>query len=116
MQAHEFHSGPLPAVGQFRGYDEVTPGAGDRILTMAEGQQRHHQELDMQQENSSFFLAKRAQFFSFILSLAFIALGGLLLLSNKDIAGYSSLGTALLPALASAINQTRKKKPDEAKS
>ncbi|MCQ4618969.1 DUF2335 domain-containing protein [Corynebacterium genitalium ATCC 33030] len=30
------HSGPLPPVAAFRGYDEVLPGSADRILRMAE--------------------------------------------------------------------------------
>lgn len=30
------HSGPLPPVSAFRGYEEVQPGAADRILKMAE--------------------------------------------------------------------------------
>ncbi|MCI1643810.1 MAG: DUF2335 domain-containing protein [Bifidobacterium crudilactis] len=30
------HSGPLPAVSEFAGYNQVLPGAADRILSMAE--------------------------------------------------------------------------------
>ncbi|MFS0250540.1 DUF2335 domain-containing protein [Corynebacterium striatum] len=30
------HTGPLPSVNDFAGYDDVLPGAADRIVQMAE--------------------------------------------------------------------------------
>ena len=38
--------GPLPAADEFAGYEKVLPGAADRILTMAEKQSQHRQELE----------------------------------------------------------------------
>lgn len=42
----KFHSGPLPAPEDFQHYDEILPGAADRILRLAEKEQdhRHGQE------------------------------------------------------------------------
>lgn len=39
MQQH--YSGPLPPAQEFKSYGEVLPSAPDRILTMAEAEQRH---------------------------------------------------------------------------
>ena len=43
---HEQHliSGPLPAPDILRGYDEILPGAGERIIRMAEKEQTHTHE------------------------------------------------------------------------
>lgn len=40
------YSAPLPEASQFAGYNDVLPGAADRILTMAEKQAQHRQELE----------------------------------------------------------------------
>ncbi len=47
-------AGPLPAPEDFRQYEETLPGAAERILTMAENQQRHR----MSHENSALELDK----------------------------------------------------------
>jgi uncharacterized membrane protein len=46
VAASEFHQGPLPDAKSFASYNNTCPGAGDRILTMAEKQQafQHTQE------------------------------------------------------------------------
>ena len=38
------YSGPLPDAESFRRYENVLPGAADRILTMAEKEQQRHME------------------------------------------------------------------------
>jgi len=40
------YAGPLPPAEQIRAYEEVLPGAADRILAMAERQQEHRQALE----------------------------------------------------------------------
>lgn len=40
------HSGPLPPASQFAKYDDVLPGAAERILAMAERNQAHRTKLD----------------------------------------------------------------------
>jgi uncharacterized membrane protein len=40
------YRGPLPSPGVLQGYESVLPGAADRIITMAEKQAQHRQELE----------------------------------------------------------------------
>ncbi|WP_417464579.1 DUF2335 domain-containing protein [Kordiimonas sp.] len=40
------YQGPLPLASELRGYEEVLPGAADRIITMAEKEQGHRQRHD----------------------------------------------------------------------
>lgn len=40
------HMGPLPPPDVFAGYEQVCPGAAERILSMAEQQAKHRQDLE----------------------------------------------------------------------
>ena len=42
-------AGPLPEPDTLREYDQVLPGAAERILKMAEDQQKHHHDQDRRQ-------------------------------------------------------------------
>ena len=43
----EFHQGPLPPAATFAQYDEVVPGAAERLLAMAEKDAEHVREVEM---------------------------------------------------------------------
>ncbi|PIQ30327.1 MAG: hypothetical protein COS35_13425 [Zetaproteobacteria bacterium CG02_land_8_20_14_3_00_50_9] len=40
------HSGPLPAPEDFAKYENILPGAAERILSMAENEARHRHTID----------------------------------------------------------------------
>ena len=40
------YSGPLPDPATFEAYDHTTPGAGERILAMAEKEQAHRHKME----------------------------------------------------------------------
>lgn len=44
--AASYHSGPLPAPETLFQYNEIAPGAADRIIGMAEREQRHRHDTD----------------------------------------------------------------------
>ncbi len=48
----EFHSGPLPLPSTFAKYDEILPGAAERILALAEAQAAHRRDMEMQRLQS----------------------------------------------------------------
>lgn len=64
-------SGPLPDPTDFSKYEEVVPGAGDRILTMTEKEQDHRHSIDTKEQDK--FHRNNT-----ILSLAGIILGGVI--------------------------------------
>lgn len=45
-QAQFVYRGPLPPAAQLKGYEDVLPGAADRIITMAETQSTHRQQIE----------------------------------------------------------------------
>ena len=40
------HRGPIPDPMTLKGYDDICPGAADRIIVMAENQAKHRQEME----------------------------------------------------------------------
>ncbi|MCY4342191.1 MAG: DUF2335 domain-containing protein [Gammaproteobacteria bacterium] len=63
-------SGPLPPSPMFREYEDVLPGAGDRILSMAERQAAHRQEWEKSALLSAQKDLARGQWLGFLISLA----------------------------------------------
>jgi Predicted membrane protein (DUF2335) len=57
----EIHHGPLPAASQLREYEAVMDGLADRIVSMAEREQRHRHEVEKAEVNEPFRLARRGQ-------------------------------------------------------
>lgn len=96
----EAFSGPIPPPEDLGKYNTIVPGAGDRILKMAEAEQanRHSQETTVLRLNG------RGQFFSFIIRLlgmgtwaGFILSGTVLALQGQTGGGMSLIGgTALV--------------------
>ncbi|MCX7899362.1 MAG: DUF2335 domain-containing protein, partial [Methylocystis sp.] len=51
-----YHSGPLPSVREFRGYEDICPGAARDILTMAQKDQDHEHRMDVVRVRGEIFL------------------------------------------------------------
>ncbi|WP_425506349.1 DUF2335 domain-containing protein [Stakelama sediminis] len=60
---HKFHSGPLPAPEDLAHYDEISPGAADRIITMAEDNMKHRHAMESGLVKSEYGLRTRGQWF-----------------------------------------------------
>jgi uncharacterized membrane protein len=56
MEVTRFHTGPLPTVESYEGYDRVCPGAAREILDMAVRQQTHDHHMEKYNANSEFWL------------------------------------------------------------
>ncbi len=74
------HSGPLPAVSEFAGYNQVLPGAADRILSMAEksldmevsDRQREGEDKRANQDDENWALKVAAFGFTFLPWVGFL--------------------------------------------
>ena len=92
---HEF-SGPLPPPGVLKAYDEIVPGAAERIITMAESQAKHRREMEKQLLQSDITLAKRGQWIAGILSFLIIFLIGFSIFKGDQVTAGILSGTTLL--------------------
>lgn len=65
-----FHSGPIPSVDSFAGYEEVCPGAARDILNMAIAEQKHGHSIENAKVYGEIFLKSIGMF----VAVAIIAL------------------------------------------
>lgn len=80
-------SGPLPPPEVLKKFDEVVPGAAERIIKMAEGQFAHRTELEKKVINSDIARSKYGQVLGFI-----IAIVGLFVSATVSIYGNAITG------------------------
>lgn len=87
--SHVEYSGPLPPPDSLRGYEEVLPGAAERIFAASEKEQAHRMELESLMVNSEISNSERGMKYGFTLGI-----GGLI------VAAISSLLACLFDAPA----------------
>lgn len=92
-----FGSGPLPAAAEVAVYERVLPGAFDRILSMAEEQGKHRQQVEAQTVDRSLRMESRGHIFGFGLVLLGFLSATALFAFDKSLPGASA---AVLSALA----------------
>jgi len=95
-------SGPLPQPEDLAKYDQVLPGAAERILKMAEEQSAHRRSLESKVIESDVRNSRRGSWFGFIIGMTGILVGALLIYLGLPVTG-SILGGTAIVALASAF-------------
>ena len=93
------HSGPLPSPETLAGYEQVLPGAAERILHMAEQQQDHRQVIEKAVVFGNVRDQRLGVVFAFLLGVAGISCGTAIILLGHPLGGFS----VLLAALASLV-------------
>jgi uncharacterized membrane protein len=89
------YSGPLPRPQDFAAYNQILPGAADRILTLAETQAAHRQLLELRAVTADMIQAATGTVLGY-LAFFFTMGGGIFLLTlDKPIEGLVALVTAL---------------------
>lgn len=72
VTARQF-SGPLPAPEILERYNVISPGAADRIIAMAEDNNRHFQSMDKMFMSATYQERAKGQLFGLIIGLASLA-------------------------------------------
>jgi uncharacterized membrane protein len=94
LAAYSF-SGPLPPPELLDKYNDVIPNGAERIMQMAEGQQRHRQELEKTVITGNVKSETRGQYIGGTLCVLVLLLGSFLAYTGKQIAGSVFVGTDL---------------------
>lgn len=110
QQVSEF-SGPLPHPGILEGYEKILPGSADRILTLAEQEANYRRQIDNSIINTESRDSLLGIIFAFVLSLAFLVCGTIIIIIADEISG-TVAGTfvgmsGLGGVITSMINNTR---------
>lgn len=95
-----------------RGFEELLPGAADRIFGMAERQEAHRHSLESANLRGNLRSQLIGQVFSLLIGLAGMGCGTFLLYSGKSIAGFSAM-FAPLTGLAGIFIYGRRKQEQE---
>jgi uncharacterized membrane protein len=107
-QRAEFHSGPLPPPQVIEGYEKILPGAADRIITMAELEQRHQHQAEVRNQKYRGFLAFVGQLFGLAIGLSGIGGGVFLASHDKSLVGFGVFFSSLAALVGVFIFQKRK--------
>ncbi|MBI1289187.1 MAG: DUF2335 domain-containing protein [Flavobacteriales bacterium] len=96
----QHHQGPIPSSVEMQRYEEILPGAADRILRMAENQSRHRQEMEMKVVKTDNFKSTLGAIFGFVAVIATLVAGSITALRGQPIfgGGISLGGLAILGA------------------
>lgn len=104
-------SGPLPDAASFASYEKTTPGAGERLLCMAEKEQRHRHEcenlaIEMQKkrDESRYNIERRGQWFALIVALFMLGIGALLVYTGHPLCGTFISGGTIIGVVSSFLH------------
>lgn len=103
----ESFSGPLPHPDILLGYENISSGFAERIMSMAEEQQRHRFECDKKLIKGTISESKRGQWMAFVIAILFLAGSITLSLFGHDWLG-GIIGGGTLIALVTVFITGRK--------
>ena len=96
------HFGPIPDPMTLKGYNDICPGAADRVIAMAENQSRHRREMEKIVIQSRSSDSKMGIICGFIIALVTIG-SGTYVISNGYVWSGTFLGSAGLVGIVSAF-------------
>lgn len=109
--------GPLPDPTSYAAFEQTTPGAGERILKMAESEQAHRHLLediltqakveDMRKLHGA---VARGQWFAFLVAIFLLGVCGLLVYTGHPVQGTALSGITLALIIASFVGSGRRRK------
>ena len=101
----EQFSGPIPHPRHFEKYDAILPGAGDRILSMAEKQQAHMIDMDQRVLDAEKSDRRTGMVLGWLGLLALVACAFLsALLTESEVIPGLFLTTAAIGAISTFVN------------
>ncbi len=109
-------SGPIPPPGIIAGYEEVVPGAADRIIQMAERQAMHRQSIEQMEAKIEARDSLLGILFAFILGVGSIIACIIVVLTVRENAGAiagSLLGVTGIGSIVTAFLKTTRRTNDK---
>jgi uncharacterized membrane protein len=94
------HIGPLPSASELLRYNQACPDSANRIIAMAENQQKHRINIEDITIRTQMTESKRGQYFAFILGLVGIVCSAYVITQGYEIGG-SIFGGVSLTTLVS---------------
>lgn len=114
IQAATF-SGPLPPPDALERYNQILPGAAERIITMAESQHTHRQGLEKHVIHSNVAAQRLGTILGFIVAMTVVIGGMYLVHEGKSTAGLAAILTALASLVGVFLYSKREQQRDLSK-
>ena len=105
--SHQQYSGPIPPPSMLNDYDKVKNGFAERIVSMAENEQKHRHSLEFTAIDGAITKDRRSQNYALICVLFISTLCGTLIYNGHDGAGAFLGGTTLVGLAALFITGRR---------
>lgn len=109
----KLHSGPLPAPEDLAHYEQICPGAAERIIAMAEQQENHRQTMEGNHLKWEYRLQSRGQWFAIGALVAMLLLVGFTFYLGQPIAA-SVLGAGTIAAVVGMFLKREQPEPPPA--
>jgi len=88
-QQIEITRGPLPSASALQKYNQIVPGAADRIIVMAENQAEHRMGLEKAVIKADISRSRAGLIVGSALSFTIVCFGFVLILLDKDSTGFT---------------------------
>lgn len=108
-------SGPLPPPEALERYNQILPGAAERIIAMAESQHAHRQELEKHVIKSNVAAQKLGTILGFVVAMTVVLGGMFLVYEGKNGAGLAAILTALASLVGVFVYSKHEQQKDLAK-
>lgn len=115
VQRTELYAGPLPPPDILAKFEQILPGAADRILKQAEAQTEHRIEIEKKVVSADIIKSYLGLVFGFILGLSGIGGGIYLATLGFNVFGPLLSGGSLITLVAVFIYGTRSRKQEREK-
>lgn len=106
------YSAPLPPASEFERYEAVLSGAADRIIKLAENQNKHRRFIEKFVVVFDSFKSLAGLFAALAIVLASIYAGVYLIMNNKSTQGLTTLFTPLALMVGAFLYQKHKESED----
>lgn len=103
----EYQSGPLPSARELLGYENLLPGAAERILAMAEREQTQRHELELTIVRTEVVLKRRGQWMALSALVSMLSLIAVFVYLGAPRAG-AGLGVVIVASVVYAFLNLRK--------
>lgn len=106
------HRGPLPSPDTLQRYEEILPGAAERILTMAEDQAKHRQSLEQKVVDGDISAQRLGLMIGGAVAVALGAVAAVIAVWASPVAG-AVLGAVDIASIVGAFVYGRREKSEE---
>ena len=104
------YSGPIPPPDMLRAFEDIQPGAADRIIRLAENESSHRHTTEKMVIGGAKTIEIIGMCFAFLVCLSFLAASTYLMINDKSIEGSFLAGGGVLSILASLFITRRRYK------